>query len=271
MRFRKTNPLDDLQVNMDDRNIAQNLTTRLDANEDLDWYNLQNSDLYRALAAKLKSHVGKTSFYIWKKSQKPEEAKHADSLAKSALTHPQQQEVNTDISPSLLIRGQRLQRSFYQHLVKLHIERHYSPKIETKANLAAIQFATKELWNMTPTPHQLWKSIRSRDIPKNTQNFLWKSLHSSYKVGSYWSNIPNYEDRGICRLCGESESIHHILVYCEPSIIRRTVLELASEWWCKREDTWPDISFGSILGANLPNSANTKSAKKKAATGYLLS
>ena len=157
----------------------------------------------------------------------------------------------------------RTQRSFYQNLVKLHIGKNYAPKMATKTNVATMQSATKELWGMTPTPHQLWKSIRSRDIPKNIRNFLWKCLHGSYKVGSYWRNIPNYEDQGICCLCGESESMQHILIDCEPSIVQHTVWKLASELWCKREDTWPDISFGLILGANLQNSANTKSAKKK--------
>ena len=57
--------------------------------------------------------------------------------------------------------------------------------------------------------------------------------------------------------------MEHILVDCEPSTIQKTVWELASELWRKREDAWPNISFGLILGMNLPNSANTKSTKKK--------
>jgi len=57
--------------------------------------------------------------------------------------------------------------------------------------------------------------------------------------------------------------MEHILVDCEPSTIQKTVWELASKLCCKREDAWPNVSFGSILGVNLPNSANTKSTKKK--------
>jgi len=251
-----TNPLDDLTINMSDRNIMQNLTVKLGINEGLDWFHLQDSDLYRALTANLKSRAGSTTFKLWRKSTKPDSASNAESLTKSALTSPQQQAVDMDIQLSFLIQGQcllaRSQWSFYQNLMTHHNGKHYSPRT-----------ATKELWGMTPSPQQLWRSIRSRDIPKNIRNFLWKCLHGSYKIGSYWRNIPNYEDWGICHLCGETKLMEHILVDCEPSTIQKTVWELASKLCCKREDAWPNVSFGSILGVNLPNSANTKSTKKK--------
>ena len=41
---------------MDDKNIIWNLTTKLDLNEDPDWFYLQDGDLYRALVMKLKSY-----------------------------------------------------------------------------------------------------------------------------------------------------------------------------------------------------------------------
>jgi len=218
---------------MGDQNITRNLTINLEVNEDHDWFHLCDGDLYRALVARLKTHAGRTSFTMWKKAQKSDDAKHTNSLAKTALTHTQQQAVDMDIQPGFLIRGQQLlassQKSFYQNLVKLYTEKNYSPKIATKLNIAATQYATKELWGMTPTPQQLWKSIRSRDIPKNICNFLWKCLHSSYKIGPYWRNILNYEEWGTCRLCREIETMQHILIDCEPSTIQCTVWELANK------------------------------------------
>ncbi|KAL4065285.1 hypothetical protein J3A83DRAFT_4099527, partial [Scleroderma citrinum] len=59
----------------------------------------------------------------------------------------------------------------------------------TRVNVATTQYTTKELWGMIPTSSQLWRSIWSRDIPKNIRNFLWKCLHNSYKISSYWRNI----------------------------------------------------------------------------------
>ena len=166
-----------------------------------------------------------------------------------------------------MLRGQRLsagtQQSFYQNLISLHVQKHYSPKASLTNNIAATQRSVKDLWDATPTPPQLWKSIRSRDIPKNIRNFLWKCLHNKYKIGTYWKNIPNFEDRGTCQLCGNTESMQHILVGCLESRIHQTVWRLAGELWRKRESSWPEISFGSILGANLPNCISTRNTKKK--------
>ena len=258
---------ENLRIHLNDENVIRNLTKRLDSNEDLDWYHLGDSNLYRALVAKLKSRSANTIFEKWQKDKLTDNQKEALKLAKIALDNPQLREVVTEIDPAFLLRGQRLaagtQRSFYQNLVSLHIQKHYSPKASLLNNIAATQRSVKNLWDATPTPPQLWKSIRSRDVPKNVRNFLWKCLHNKYKIGSYWRNIPNFEDRGTCRLCGETESMQHILVDCRESRIRRTVWKLASELWCKREPSWPEISFGSILGANLPNCISTKSTKKK--------
>ncbi|KIM67397.1 hypothetical protein SCLCIDRAFT_108468 [Scleroderma citrinum Foug A] len=86
-------------------------------NEYLDWCHLQDGDLYKTLVVKLKSKTSSSTFELWKKPQNPEGARHAESLAKSALTHSQYWTVNTDIHPSFLIQGQHLlvgsQKSFY--------------------------------------------------------------------------------------------------------------------------------------------------------------
>ena len=256
-----------LRIHINDKNIIQNLTKRLDDNEDLNWFHLGDSDLYRALVAKLKSRSADTTFEKWQEDKPTANQKEALELAKSALENPHQRDVAPEIDPSFSLRGQRLsagtQRSFYQHLVTLHVQKHYSPKASLTNNIIATQRSVKDLWGATPTPPQLWKSTRSRDIPKNIRNFLWKCLHNKYKIGSYWRNIPNFEERGSCRLCEGIETMQHILVDCQESRIRRVVWGLASELWRRREPSWPEISFGSILGANLPNCISTKSTKKK--------
>ena len=192
-----------LKIHLDDKNIIQNLTKQLDTNEDLDWFHLVgDGDLYRALVAKLKSRSVDTTLEKWEKDKPTANQKEALELAKSALENPHLCNVATEIDPAFSLRGQRLlagsQRSFYKHLVSLHIQKHYSPKVSLTNNILATQRSVKDLWGATPTPPQLWKSTWSRDIPKNIRNFLWKCLHNKYKIGTYWRNIPNFEERGSC-------------------------------------------------------------------------
>ena len=57
--------------------------------------------------------------------------------------------------------------------------------------------------------------------------------------------------------------MQHILVNCQESRIHHMVWNLASELWHKREPSWPEISFRSILGTNLPNCISMRNTKKQ--------
>ncbi|KAI5986632.1 hypothetical protein EDD15DRAFT_2389828 [Pisolithus albus] len=95
----------------------------------------------------------------------------------------------------------------------------------------------------TPLESDIWKSIKKKDIPRSIRGFLWKCLHGCYKIGDFWMRT--------CPLCGETETMQHILLDCPNSIILDTVWPLVRQLWSKRETSCPLISFGSILGAGL--------------------
>jgi hypothetical protein len=72
-------------------------------------------------------------------------------------------------------------------------------------------------------------------------------MHNTYKLGAYWLNIPNNEDRQTCQLCGETESMDHILTKC----VNRestTIWNLARNTWPHTGYPWPEIDLGTILG-----------------------
>ncbi|KIJ65261.1 hypothetical protein HYDPIDRAFT_89147, partial [Hydnomerulius pinastri MD-312] len=129
--------------------------------------------------------------------------------------------------------------------------------------LARTKYAVSEINGSTPTAGQIWKSIRGRDLPKAIRSFLWKSLHDGYKISEYWSRITNYETHGRCHLCGEVETMEHILLECEDSLTIPTIWGLAEELWCKHEDSWPEIHISTILGSNLIAFTDTKNKKMR--------
>ncbi|KIO13785.1 hypothetical protein M404DRAFT_943494 [Pisolithus tinctorius Marx 270] len=106
------------------------------------------------------------------------------------------------------------------------------------------------MWGSTPQAADLWKSIRDKDIPVKVCNFLWKCLHGCYKISEYWLKIPSYETRGLCLLCGEIESMSHILIECPHSPFIATIWPLAECLWSMCGSNWPTLSFGIILGAS---------------------
>ena len=176
--IQRTPPDERLRIHLNDDNIIRNLTKRLNSNENLDWFHVGDGEIYRALVAKLKPRSAITILEKWQKDRPTANQKEALKLAKSALDTPQQRELAIVIDPAFMLRGQRLsagtQRSFYQNLISLHVQKNYSPKASLTSNITATQQSVKDLWDATPTPPQLWKSIRSCDIPKNIRNFIRK-------------------------------------------------------------------------------------------------
>ncbi|KAJ7818809.1 hypothetical protein B0H14DRAFT_2372985, partial [Mycena olivaceomarginata] len=43
-----------------------------------------------------------------------------------------------------------------------------------------------------------------------TRNFLWKSMHNIYHIGSFWDHICTLEIFGQCSTCQALESLEHI-------------------------------------------------------------
>ncbi|KAJ7336910.1 hypothetical protein DFH08DRAFT_915940 [Mycena albidolilacea] len=81
----------------------------------------------------------------------------------------------------------------------------------------------------------------SQNIHRLTQNFLWKSTHNIYHVGSFWNHIRTLEIFGPCSTCQALESLEHIMLECNaPEIL-----------WKFRYPTWPKLNWGLLLGCGL--------------------
>jgi hypothetical protein len=95
----------------------------------------------------------------------------------------------------------------------------------------------------------IWEKSQHPDIRKPIQNFLYRALHHSLRIGGFWDNIKNYEHRAHCMLCSDdTESLEHVLLTCrspERTTIWRTT---ANIWLVTTFGPWPDITIGTILG-----------------------
>ncbi|KAJ7488206.1 hypothetical protein FB451DRAFT_1025532 [Mycena latifolia] len=117
-------------------------------------------------------------------------------------------------------------------------------------NVKQVALATRREFNRLPTAAQVWRSIRHKDFTRQVKNFLWKSLHSAHRIGSFWKHIPECEERGVCQFCDETEDLEHILLHCKrPG--QSLIWSLAKNLWLQKYPTWPEISLGSVLGCGL--------------------
>src|ERR1700759_5396400 len=90
-----------------------------------------------------------------------------------------------------------------------------SPRRTTNINLEKIALSVKNRVGYTPEPQHIWRSLKNKDLSKNVRAFLWKAIHGAHRCRDFWSHIPNYEQRALCPLCGEIESMDHILTECQ--------------------------------------------------------
>jgi hypothetical protein len=130
----------------------------------------------------------------------------------------------------------------------------------------ACNTAVYDISGMTPSDAQIWRSLRNHDTPRGIRNFLWKILHNSYKIGDYWQQMQNYEHRGKCHLCGELETMEHILLECEESPAKTIIWQQTEKLWCCRDPEWPTIKFGAIMGSQAIEFRNSNNKKSKGRT-----
>ena len=84
-------------------------------------------------------------------------------------------------------------------------------------------------------------------ISLKIQQFFYKTIHDTHKIGRYWLKIDGFETRAICKTCGDDETMDHILTECtHPST--QLIWSLARKTWPHGSETWPQLTLGTIVG-----------------------
>jgi hypothetical protein len=125
----------------------------------------------------------------------------------------------------------------------------------TSINLERTRESALGLSQHLPTDKNIWLSLRHKDFSRKVKLFLWVTMHDGYKVGKYWSNIPGYEERGICNTCHTLETMEHILTACEAPG-QAQIWSLAEELWEEKSSGWIKPGFREILACGLTQMTN---------------
>ena len=120
--------------------------------------------------------------------------------------------------------------------------------IRSKESLPANPTHLETDFDVHVTERTLWYAIRARDVARNMRDFLWKAMHDALRIGKFWENIPGYENRATCAVCGEQETLEHILLEClAPG--QSVVWELVRQAVGERSFPMIPLTLGAILGA----------------------
>lgn len=249
---RATPPFAPLHIISDSRYAIDGLTMHLQDWSDKGWIGVANADHFKSAAYQLRTRSATTTFEWTKGHAGTEGNEGADRLAGMGAAMPNNEIDHLEVPDRWNLTGAKLatltQASAYKGI------REIQKKNERTAAAAPLDMTRyrvqDDLGGGVPTDATIWQAIRHKDISRNISDFLWRTLHQSQRVGRYWRHIPNYEQRSMCELCDEEESMDHILTECN-SPERRLIWGMAESAWRKKHHTWPEPHLGNIIGAPL--------------------
>ncbi|KAL6306804.1 hypothetical protein BKA93DRAFT_728870 [Sparassis latifolia] len=204
-----------LHIISDSHYAIDGLTIHLPNWENRGRIRISNSKLFRATAATLHARAAPTTFEWTKGHSTSRGNNEADTLAGQAAQKLTPDTINVTIPNRFNLTGARM-ASLTQSLAYRGICS-YKPlttRRHTMIQLDIARHAVEAVCEHLPSDATIWHSIRSRDISRPIQDFLWKCLHGALHCGNFWDNIPGYEERASCLTCGGLESIEHILTKC---------------------------------------------------------
>ena len=237
-----------LKIVTDSKYAIDGLTTHLGCWEDQGWINIENAPLFKKAAFLLKKRTAKTSFQ-WVKGHSGDQGNEgSNELAKKGATKEDPDEVDLSIPVDFNLQGAKLaaitQKRAYRGICD-RIKK--CTRKATERNLQCTRAALKEYSGDDETEGSIWTEIHNPAIRTKVQQFLYKSMHSVQKIGSYWKNIPEYEHCHLCQSCQVPESMKHILTECNEQCLE-TIWNMASAFWPHNKIPWPTISLGVFLG-----------------------
>jgi ribonuclease HI len=236
-----------LTIISDSKYAIDGLTVHLQTWENDGWIGIKNANLFKKAAHILRSRITTTDFKWVKGHDGTLGNEESDRLAKEGANKPETDVLPLEIPIEFDLQGAKLatitQATAYRGIRERQSQ---PPRPTTTRNIQNARAAIHEYNGNLETDEALWKGTRNNNIRTRIQQFLYKALHGTQKIGNFWENIPGYEARQICHICDETESIEHILVRCTTTP-PNMIWDLAKNTW-PHAPHWPEISIGIILG-----------------------
>ena len=237
-----------LTILSDSKYAIDGLTTHLPTWEDNGWIGVKNAPLFKRAAYLLKSRTATTDFKWIKGHNEDIGNEQCDRLAKEGANKPNEDIFSLDIPKEFDLQGAKL-ASITQAVAYRGIRESQTcaPRPSTDENIRLARTAIYEYNGVLETDKTIWLGTRNRNLRTRVQQFNYKILNNTQKVGGFWSNIPDCVERQNCNICHVTETMEHILIHCDtPST--KTIWDMARNLWPHNPLFWPEISFGITLG-----------------------
>jgi RNase H len=237
-----------LTIISDSKYAIDGLTTHLHTWEDNGWIGVKNATLFKKAAFLLRRHIATTDFKWTKGHNGTLGNEQSDLLAKAGANKTETDRLPLEIPKEFDLQGAKLatitQATAYRGIRE---NKPRPPRPTTERNIQTARDATFEYNGESETDETLWRGTRNRNLRTRVQQFLYKSMHGTQKIGNFWRNINDHEARQQCASCDTTETMEHILIHCTAQPTNQ-IWNLAKNIWPHAPHLWPEISLGIILG-----------------------
>ena len=262
-----------LHVASDSRLTINEASTLQKKHEDHGYIGTANAPLICKMVANLRQRPQDT-YFKWVKGHKGHELNEgADKLAGLGARKSTADELDLEIPATLKVTGAKLkvinQKMAYRAIREREMQS-YQKRTRTENNMIAAIDNIESFFGEVPSAHAIWNGIRHKDIRREVRYFLWMAAHDAYMIGSNWQRAgysPELRERGECQVCGQIESMGHILSECDAPG-QKEIWALAESFWKQRNKKWPRPSVGAVLSCAVAP-FKTKKGKPKSGDARL--
>ncbi len=238
----------------DSQTTLNSMTQWRPRHEDTGYILQSNAELLQATIAKLRMRKAHTLFKWIKGHSGHPGNEAADVLAAAGAAKVVGECIQLAIPAPFRVTGAKLQ-AMTQKLAYLAIRRkedaRLTPRPRAVANLDRVTSGIKDAFGVELSDETIWNSFRSKHVSRQAAQFLWMSIHDGYMIGTHWLRpkmSAELQNRAFCSICGECESMTHILLECDAKG-QRLIWSLLEQLWRNTSTEWKTPTWGSIIGA----------------------
>ncbi len=229
--------------------------------EDSGYIMQTNAGLTRTVLAMLRKRHAHTLFR-WVKGHNGHAGNEAaDKLAAEGAQKQQGDSLRLQIPAPLMLSGAKLQaitQKLAYRAIRALKDKLAKPRPRTVANMNRVTSGIEAVFNIQITDEALWMSLRGRHISRQASQFMWKAMHDAYMIGTHWlrpSMSAEYQERAFCTVCGECESMSHIIFECDAAG-QEIIWRLLKEVWVLTGSPWYEPCWGTAFGVGTDTSGS---------------
>ncbi len=238
----------------DSQTTMNALTKWKQSHEDSGYILQTNVRLTRTTIAHLRMRSAHTLFRWVKGHSGHPRNEEADTLAAIGSRKPDGDPLQLEIPAALMLTGAKLQtitQKLAYRAIRKRKDMRSKPRPRTAANMERITSGIQAIYGVQLKEETVWNSFRSRHVTRQVSQFMWMTVHDAYMIGTHWLR-PNMsaelQERAICTVCGECETMTHIIFECR-AVGQELIWDLLRNTWVLTGTAWNEPIWGSTLGA----------------------